>query len=174
MGATKDVVMGYIEAYNAKDVAAMLAFFDDGCVFENVSGGKVTVRTEGREALEALAKRSGDASAWDEAFHWLWPAAFAVAQLKLQPFLPADVEDVAIEALEELVEKVKEVQVVEELRPLVASIAIIEPSAGSGRHLRKNEARARPKASKPLRSKTGERPIQPLRLRHSARWTSAS
>lgn len=69
------------------------------------------------------ALRLGDASAWDEAFRWLWPPAFAVAQLKLQPFLPEDVEDVAIEALEEIVEKVKQVQAVEELRPLVASIA---------------------------------------------------
>ena len=71
--------------------------------------------------LQALQR--GEAEAWDEAFQWLWPAAFAVAQLKLQPFLPQDVEDVAIEALEALVEKVRELRSVEELKPLVASIA---------------------------------------------------
>src|SRR6266404_7993489 len=71
--------------------------------------------------LQALQR--GEAEAWDEAFQWLWPAAFAVAQLKLQPFLPQDVEDVAIEALEALVEKVREVRSAEELKPLVASIA---------------------------------------------------
>ena len=71
--------------------------------------------------LKAL--RLGDASAWDEAYGWLWPTALAVARLKLEAFLPEDVEDVAIEALEELVEKVKEVERVEGLRPLVASIA---------------------------------------------------
>ena len=71
--------------------------------------------------LQAL--QSGDADAWDEAFDWLWPTVFAVAQLKLSPFLPADVEDVAIEALEELVEKVHAVKAVEELKPLAASIA---------------------------------------------------
>jgi RNA polymerase sigma factor (sigma-70 family) len=71
--------------------------------------------------LRALQR--GDPDAWDEAFRWLWPAAFAVAQLKLKPFLPGDVEDVAIEALEELVEKVREVAHVEELKPLAASIA---------------------------------------------------
>jgi len=65
----------------------------------------------------------GDAAAWDEAFRWLWPTAFAVAQLKLQPFLPGDVEDVAIESLEELVEKVNLVKEVEELKLLAASIA---------------------------------------------------
>src|SRR6059036_1247832 len=71
--------------------------------------------------LQALQRT--EAEAWDEAFRWLWPAAFAVAQLKLQPFLPQDVEDVAIEALEALVEKVRELRSVEELKPLVASIA---------------------------------------------------
>jgi len=72
-------------------------------------------------ALQKL--QQGDAEAWDQAFRWLWPTAFAVAQLKLGPFLPADVEDVAIESLEELVEKVKEICQIEELKPLTASIA---------------------------------------------------
>ena len=57
----KDLFLGYIKAYNAKDVSAMLAFFDEACVFENISGGKVTVRTEGKAELEALAKRSAEA-----------------------------------------------------------------------------------------------------------------
>ena len=69
------------------------------------------------------ALRQGDTDAWDEAFRWLWPTALAVAQLKLQPYLPEDIEDVAIEALEELIEKVRQVNRVEELKPLVASIA---------------------------------------------------
>ena len=57
---------------------------------------------------------TGDTEAWDEAFRWLWPTVFAVAQLKLQPFLPDEIEDVAIEALEELVAKVREIKSVEE------------------------------------------------------------
>jgi RNA polymerase sigma factor (sigma-70 family) len=71
--------------------------------------------------LRALQR--GDAAAWDEAFEWLWPTVFAVAKLKLQPFLPDEIEDVAIESLEALVEKVREVKTVEELKPLAASIA---------------------------------------------------
>lgn len=71
--------------------------------------------------LKALQR--GDAAAWDAAFPWLWPAAFGAAHVTLQPYLPADVEDVAIEALEELVEKVRDLKSVEELKPLVASIA---------------------------------------------------
>ena len=71
--------------------------------------------------LQAL--RQGDQAAWDEAFRWLWPTVFAVAQLKLQPFLPDEIEDVAIEALEELVGKVRDIRTVEELKPLAASIA---------------------------------------------------
>ena len=69
------------------------------------------------------ALRTGDASAWDQAFGWLWPAVFAVAKLKLQPYLPNEVEDVAIESIEQLVEKVPGVKSVEELKPLAASIA---------------------------------------------------
>ena len=53
--------------------------------------------------LQALQR--GDRAAWDIAFAWLWPAAFAVAQLKLQPYLPGDVEDVAIEALRNWLKK---------------------------------------------------------------------
>ena len=71
--------------------------------------------------LKAL--QSGDEAAWDAAFGWLWPTVFAVAQLKLQPYFPNEVEDVAIESLEQLVEKVREVRAVEELKPLAASIA---------------------------------------------------
>lgn len=72
---------------------------------------------------DLLALQSGDADAWNAAFDWLWPTAFAVAQLKLQPFLPDEIEDVAIESLEALVEKVRELKTVEELKPLAASIA---------------------------------------------------
>jgi RNA polymerase sigma factor (sigma-70 family) len=69
------------------------------------------------------ALQQGDAAAWDMALPWLWPAAFGAAQVTLQPYLPAEVEDVAIESLEALVEKVRELKSVEELKPLVASIA---------------------------------------------------
>lgn len=67
--------------------------------------------------------QSGDAGAWNVAFDWLWPTAFAVAKLKLQPYFPNEVEDVAIESLEALVETVREIKTVEELKPLAASIA---------------------------------------------------
>ena len=69
------------------------------------------------------ALQIGDADAWDAAFCWLWPTVFAVAQLKLQPYFPSEIEDVAIEALEGLVEKVRVVKSSEELKPLAASIA---------------------------------------------------
>ena len=69
------------------------------------------------------ALKTGDANAWDEAFNWLWPTVFAVAKLKLQPYFPNEVEDVAIESIEQLVKKVPEVKSVEELKPLAASIA---------------------------------------------------
>ena len=64
--SARDLILGYIKAYNAKDVSAMLTFFDDACVFENISGGKVTVRTEGKTELETLATRSAAAFATRE------------------------------------------------------------------------------------------------------------
>jgi RNA polymerase sigma factor (sigma-70 family) len=69
------------------------------------------------------ALKKGDSGAWDDAFAWIWPTVFAVAKLKLQPYLPTEVEDVAIESIEQLVGKVREVKSVEELKPLAASIA---------------------------------------------------
>jgi hypothetical protein len=53
----------YLKAYNAKDVGTMLSFFDENCVFENFSGGKLTVRTNGKAELEALARKSAAAFA---------------------------------------------------------------------------------------------------------------
>jgi hypothetical protein len=50
--SAQEVLRAYIDAYNAKDVSAMLACFDDACVFENISGGKITVRTKGKAELE--------------------------------------------------------------------------------------------------------------------------
>jgi steroid delta-isomerase-like uncharacterized protein len=55
------VVHGYIEAYNRKDVSRMLSCFADDVVFENVSNGAVTMRTEGKEALGALAQQAAQA-----------------------------------------------------------------------------------------------------------------
>ncbi len=72
---------------------------------------------------DLCALKTGDTNAWDEAFSWVWPAVFAVAKLKLQPYFPNEVEDVAIESIEQLVEKVRGVKSVEELKPLAASIA---------------------------------------------------
>lgn len=44
----------------------MLTFFGDACVFENISGGKVTVRTEGKAEFEGLARKSAEAFATRE------------------------------------------------------------------------------------------------------------
>jgi RNA polymerase sigma factor (sigma-70 family) len=75
--------------------------------------------------LQALlqALRQPDADAWDDVFHWLYPKVREVAQHMLSPFLPQDVEDVAIEALEKLVPKVRTVKTVEEFKPLATAIA---------------------------------------------------
>lgn len=62
-------------------------------------------------------------NAWDDAFDWLWPTAYAVVKLKIGRYYPEDVEDVAIQALEALVEKVSTLKAIEELKRLTAGIA---------------------------------------------------
>ncbi len=59
----RELFLEYINAYNAQDVSRMLTCFDERCVFENVSAGKVTARAEGLAELEALARRSARAFA---------------------------------------------------------------------------------------------------------------
>jgi ketosteroid isomerase-like protein len=39
----------------------MLTCFDEHCVFENISAGKVTARTKGKAELDAMARRSAEA-----------------------------------------------------------------------------------------------------------------
>jgi RNA polymerase sigma factor (sigma-70 family) len=73
--------------------------------------------------ISLTALKTGDADVWDKVFSWLWPVVFAVAKLKLQPYFPSEIEDVAIESLEQLVEKVPTLKSAEELKPLAASIA---------------------------------------------------
>jgi RNA polymerase sigma factor (sigma-70 family) len=71
--------------------------------------------------LQALQR--DDTAEWDLAFHWLWPVALRAAQIVLQPYLPGDVEDVAMESFEELVDEVKRLCTAEEMKPLWARIA---------------------------------------------------
>jgi steroid delta-isomerase-like uncharacterized protein len=52
------VVRAYLEAYNDKDVDALVACLADDVVFESVSGGAVTARASGREAFADLARQS--------------------------------------------------------------------------------------------------------------------
>jgi steroid delta-isomerase-like uncharacterized protein len=57
------ILQQYLEAYNSKNVCAMLSLFADDCVFENFSGGRRTECTHGKGELEVLAKRAAAAFA---------------------------------------------------------------------------------------------------------------
>lgn len=52
------VVDRYLAAYNAFDVAAMVALAHPAMHFENVSGDQVTAAADGREAFRELAEQS--------------------------------------------------------------------------------------------------------------------
>ncbi|WP_266365656.1 nuclear transport factor 2 family protein [Tellurirhabdus rosea] len=54
----EEAIQRYIEAYNAKDVPAMLALLDDEIIFENVSNSAGITRTTTRQAFEQLARQS--------------------------------------------------------------------------------------------------------------------
>ncbi len=60
------IFLGYIKAYNARDVDTLLSFFSENCLFENISGGRVTVRAHGKAELEPLATKSAAAFAFRE------------------------------------------------------------------------------------------------------------
>lgn len=66
--------------------------------------------------------QAGDRTAWDEAFRWLYPTAFAVSRNKLGGMHPGEVEDIALAAIEAVIEKVHSVEEVGELKKLCAAI----------------------------------------------------
>ncbi|QJB30957.1 nuclear transport factor 2 family protein [Chitinophaga oryzae] len=53
----ENIIKAYVEAYNNKDVDGMLHDMAEGVVFENVSGGTVTLSIKGRNDLRAQAEQ---------------------------------------------------------------------------------------------------------------------
>jgi ketosteroid isomerase-like protein len=58
IGARERLIRAYLEAYAGRDVQAMLACLHPQVRFRNVSGGTVTVSTDGVAAFRELAERS--------------------------------------------------------------------------------------------------------------------
>ncbi|MCX6214428.1 nuclear transport factor 2 family protein [Spirosoma sp.] len=54
----KHLIQAYIEAYNAKDIPAMLALLDDHIVFENVSNTLGITKTTSKSEFEQIAIQS--------------------------------------------------------------------------------------------------------------------
>jgi ketosteroid isomerase-like protein len=54
----RDVIDRYLAAYNAFDVAGMLAVLHPNIEFRNVTNGEVTAAARGRDEFRALAKRA--------------------------------------------------------------------------------------------------------------------
>jgi ketosteroid isomerase-like protein len=53
-----EIILSYIDAYNRKDVAALMACVADNIVFENVSNSGPSMKIEGRTAFEELAEQA--------------------------------------------------------------------------------------------------------------------
>ena len=54
----RELIDNYLEGYNCFDVAGMLSCLHRDVVFENVSDGIVTLRTDGKAAFEAQAAQA--------------------------------------------------------------------------------------------------------------------
>ena len=52
----KRVIQNYISAYNAFDIEGMITDLHDDVVFENVTGGEITMRLEGIKAFKKQAE----------------------------------------------------------------------------------------------------------------------
>jgi len=52
------IIQSYVDAYNRKDVAALLACVADDIVFENVSNSGQSMKLEGRAAFAELAEQA--------------------------------------------------------------------------------------------------------------------
>ncbi len=57
----REIIEGYVGAYNRFDIEGMLLNVDGNVVFENVSGGNVDLQTEGIEELREQAEDSKNA-----------------------------------------------------------------------------------------------------------------
>ncbi|AMW35819.1 hypothetical protein AY555_10605 (plasmid) [Haematospirillum jordaniae] len=57
-GLLPTAVVGYIDAYNQKNVPAMLETLSDDIVFESVNGGIAGLSLAGKEAFTTLAEQS--------------------------------------------------------------------------------------------------------------------
>ena len=54
----KEVIEGYIAAYNAFDIEAMLALIHPDVVFKNVAGGEVNATATGAEEFRTMAEQT--------------------------------------------------------------------------------------------------------------------
>ncbi|MET4074778.1 nuclear transport factor 2 family protein [Hymenobacter sp. UYCo722] len=54
----REIIENYLEGYNLFDVAGMLSCLHPAVVFENVTDGSVTLRTNGKDAFEAQATKA--------------------------------------------------------------------------------------------------------------------
>jgi hypothetical protein len=54
----KETIQVYLDAYNAKDIPAMLALLDEQVIFENVSNASGVNRTTSKQEFEQLARQS--------------------------------------------------------------------------------------------------------------------
>jgi len=61
MDVSEQIIQRYISCYNSKDIDGMLECVTEDVIFENISNTGQTMRLEGRNAMEEVARLSGNA-----------------------------------------------------------------------------------------------------------------
>ena len=56
--ALPDIIQRYLDAYNRRDVEALIACVSETVVFENVSNATPSLRIDGRDAFARLAAQA--------------------------------------------------------------------------------------------------------------------
>lgn len=61
MDVSEQIIHRYISCYNSRDIDGMLECVTVDVIFENISNAGQTMRLEGRDAMEEVARLSGNA-----------------------------------------------------------------------------------------------------------------
>lgn len=88
----RETIQAYLDAYNAKDIPAMLALLDDQIIFENVSNSSGITRTTSVQEFEQIARQSAAyfAERKQVAHFWVESDNSAAVEIEYQATLAQD------------------------------------------------------------------------------------
>jgi len=87
-----DIISKYIEAYNHFDIDGMTGCLHEDVIFENISGGKTGLKTEGLEAFKAQAETAATyfSSRHQAVDHWTFSGESVTVSITYEAVLATD------------------------------------------------------------------------------------